>query len=153
MSISVNRAIICGNVGSDPERKGSSGDGDGFVTMRVATSRSWKSRDGERQEKTEWHTVVLFDKVSADFAERYVKKGDKVYVEGMLETRKWEKDGRDVYFTEVVVRPFDGRIQAQSKDRQSGGRDNERGDFGRSSDRGNQGSSTTSRNFDDEIPF
>jgi single-strand DNA-binding protein len=148
MAISVNRHIICGNVGSDPERK-SGGSGDGFVTLSVATSRSWKSRDGSREEKTEWHKVVLFDKVSADFAEKYIKKGDKVYVEGIVETRKWRKGDEDVYITETVVRPFDGRISAQSKDGGGQRRDDDsggRGDYGR-------GNSANQRDIDDEIPF
>jgi single-strand DNA-binding protein len=151
MAISVNRAILVGNLGKDPERK-SGGSGDGFVVFSVATSRSWKNRSGDREEKTEWHNVVLFDKVSADFAEKYLHKGDKVYIEGCIETRKYEKDGRDIYTTEIVVRPFDGRIQAQSKDG-GGSRRDERED-----DRGfGGGSSRSSGNFgrdlDDEIPF
>jgi single-strand DNA-binding protein len=109
MSGSVNKCILIGNVGKDPEvRRMTSGDP--VVTLSLATSESWK-KDGERVEKTEWHRVVVFNKHLADVAEKYVRKGSKIYVEGQLQTRKWtDKDGAEKYSTEVVLQNFRGEL-------------------------------------------
>ena len=110
MAGSVNKVILIGNLGRDPESR-SFQNGGKVVELRIATSESYKDRNGERQEKTEWHTVKLFQEGAANFAERFLKKGNKVYVEGQLETRKWQgQDGGDRYSTEVVVRPYSGTL-------------------------------------------
>lgn len=111
MSGSVNKCILVGNVGKDPEvRRMTSGDP--VVTLSLATSESWRDKgSGEKQEKTEWHRVVIFNKHIAEVAEKYVKKGSKVYVEGQLQTRKWtDKDGAEKYSTEVVLQNFRGEL-------------------------------------------
>jgi len=154
MAISVNRVILVGNLGSDPERKGKDG---GFVTFNIATSKSWKDRDtGEKREKTEWHRVVVFNKIAADFAEKYVKKGDMVYLEGSLETRKWiDNEGVERYSTEVIVHPFEGVLQSMSRSgggsRQEEPRQEERREPVRGG--GYSGGGGFSRDLDDDIPF
>lgn len=106
MAGSVNKVILVGNVGKDPEIR-STQDGRKIANLRIATSESWKDKSsGEKREKTEWHSVVIFGPV-AEVAERYVKKGSKLYIEGALQTRKWQdKDGNERYSTEVVVQGF-----------------------------------------------
>lgn len=108
---SVNKVILLGNVGKDPEvRRMTSGDP--IVNLSIATSESWKDKSsGERKEKTEWHRVVIFNPHLADVAEKYIRKGSKVYIEGSLQTRKWtDKDGTDKYSTEVVLQKFNGAL-------------------------------------------
>ena len=107
---SLNKVTIIGNVGKDPESK-TFANGGKVVNLSVATSEVWKDKtSGEKREKTEWHRVVIFNTHLADIAEKCLKKGSKVYIEGQLETRKYEKDGRDNYTTEVVLRPFNGAV-------------------------------------------
>ncbi len=109
MAGSVNKVILVGNVGRDPEvRRLNSGKQ--VVNLRVATSESWRDKSsGERKEKTEWHTVVIFNEGLCKVAEQYLKKGSKVYVEGQIQTRKWiDKDGNDRYSTEIVLQAFGG---------------------------------------------
>ena len=109
MAGSVNKVILIGNLGRDPEVRHSQAGGK-IVNMSVATSENWKDRQtGERREKTEWHRVVIFDERIADVAEKYLRKGSKVYLEGTLQTRKWTgNDGQERYTTEVVVPRFNG---------------------------------------------
>jgi single-strand DNA-binding protein len=168
MAGSVNKVILVGNLGADPEvRRLNSGDP--VVNLRIATSESWRDKNsGDRKEKTEWHNVVIFNDNLAKVAEQYLKKGMKVYIEGQLQTRKWQdQSGQDRYTTEVVLQKFRGELQmldtrGQGGDAQvgfSGG--NSRGsDFGQSgpndaarngAGNGNRGS--FSRELDDEIPF
>lgn len=111
MAGSVNKVILIGNLGKDPESR-SFQNGGKVVELRIATSEQWKDRaSGERKDKTEWHTVKVFQENAANFAEKYLRKGAKVYVEGQLETRKWQdQQGQDRYSTEVVVRPFAGTL-------------------------------------------
>lgn len=98
---SVNKAIVLGNIGRDPEVRYSA-SGSAVCNLSIATTRKWKSKDGEAQEETEWHRVVLYDRL-ADVADEYLGKGSAVYVEGRLKTRKWQdKDGIDRYTTEIV---------------------------------------------------
>lgn len=108
---SVNKVVLIGNVGKDPEvRRLTSGDP--VVNLSVATSESWKDKSsGERKEKTEWHRVVIFNKHIADAAEKYVRKGSKIYLEGSLQTRKWtDKAGAEKYSTEIVIQNFRGEL-------------------------------------------
>src|SRR5690606_24282118 len=172
MAGSVNKVILVGNLGSDPEvRRMQSGDP--IVNLSVATSESWRDKSsGERKEKTEWHRVVIFNDQLAKVAEQYLKKGMKVYLEGALQTRKWEKDGVERYSTEVVLQKFRGELQMLDSRGQgseggqvggySGGGSGGGGrgsDFGQSgpSDNSNRGGGRSggggSRDLDDEIPF
>ncbi|RVB82358.1 single-stranded DNA-binding protein, partial [Mesorhizobium sp. M7A.F.Ca.AU.002.03.1.1] len=112
MAGSVNKVILVGNLGADPEiRRLNSGEP--VVNIRIATSESWRDKNsGERKEKTEWHNVVIFNEGIAKVAEQYLKKGMKVYVEGQLQTRKWQdQTGADKYTTEVVLQKFRGELQ------------------------------------------
>ena len=107
MAGSVNKVIIVGNLGRDPESK-TFQNGGKVVNLRIATSESWKDKNsGERKEKTEWHSVAIFNEGLANVAERYLRKGSKVYIEGALQTRKWQDaQGQDKYSTEIVLQGF-----------------------------------------------
>jgi single-strand DNA-binding protein len=111
MAGSVNKVILIGNLGRDPEVK-TFNNGGRVVNLNVATSETWKDKNtGERKERTEWHTVAIFNEPIGKIAEQYLKKGSKVYIEGQLETRKWQdQSGADRYSTEVVLRPFNGAL-------------------------------------------
>ena len=106
MAGSLNKVMLIGNLGKDPEARSFSNGGE-VVNLTVATSENWKDRDGNRQEKTQWHNVAIFSEGLARVAKQYLKKGSKVYIEGALETRKWQdQNGQDRYSTEVVLRNF-----------------------------------------------
>jgi len=111
MAGSVNKVILVGNLGQDPQAR-SFQNGGKVVEMRIATSESWKDRNsGERKEKTEWHTVKIFNEGLANTAERYLRKGSKIHVEGALQTRKWQdQSGADRYSTEIVLQGFDAKL-------------------------------------------
>lgn len=150
MAVNVNKVMLVGRLGADPEKRGGES---GPVVCRVATSESWRDKKtGDRQERTQWHQVVVWHEQSQKFLLDYVKKGDLVYVEGQLETREWEKDGERRYTTEVVIRPFSGSVQSQSKEkREDSGRDDGRSS---NSSRSSSGGGGGYRNdIDDEIPF
>jgi single-strand DNA-binding protein len=111
MAGSVNKAIIVGNLGKDPEIRRTQ-DGRSIANLRVATSESWRDKNsGERKEKTEWHSVVIFNENLAKVAEQYLRKGSKVYIEGQIATRKWQdQSGQDRYSTEIVLQGFNGTL-------------------------------------------
>lgn len=110
MSNSLNKVTLIGNLGRDPEIRMTQ-NGNKIANLAIATSESWKDKQsGEQKEKTEWHNVVIFDEVLAGVAEKYLTKGRKVYLEGSLQTRKWEKDGVDRYTTEVVLQRFSSTL-------------------------------------------
>lgn len=111
MAGSVNKAILIGNLGADPEVR-SMQDGTKVVNLRVATSESWKDRaSGERKERTEWHRVVIFNERLADVAEKFCRKGSKLYIEGAIQTRKWtDQSGTEKYSTEIVLAKFRGEL-------------------------------------------
>jgi single-strand DNA-binding protein len=111
MAGSVNKVILIGNLGRDPEVR-SFQNGGKVVNLRIATSETWRDKSsGERKERTEWHSVAIFNEGIAKVAEQYLKKGSTVYIEGQLETRKWQdQSGADRYTTEVVIRPFSGNM-------------------------------------------
>jgi single-strand DNA-binding protein len=111
MAGSVNKVILVGNLGRDPEIR-RMGSGDPVVNLRIATSENWRDKQtGERKEKTEWHSVVIFNENLAKVAEQYLRKGSKVYVEGQLQTRKWQdQSGQERYTTEVVIQRFRGEL-------------------------------------------
>lgn len=148
MSGSVNKVILVGNLGADPEvRRMQSGDP--IVNLRIATSESWRDKNsGERKEKTEWHQVVIFNDQLAKVAEAYLKKGMKVYVEGSLQTRKWQdQSGADRYSTEVVLQKFRGELQMLDTARSSSGRTS---DFG--SDSAGSNPAPASKRYGDDDP-
>jgi single-strand DNA-binding protein len=111
MAGSVNKVILIGNLGRDPEVR-SFQNGGKVVNLRIATSETWRDKQsGERKERTEWHSVAIFNEGIAKIAEQYLKKGSTVYIEGSLETRKWQdQSGQDKYTTEIVLRPFNGNL-------------------------------------------
>ena len=162
MAGSVNKVILIGNLGRDPEVR-SFQNGGKVCNLRIATSENWKDRNtGERREKTEWHTVAIFNEGLVRIAEQYLKKGSKVYIEGQLQTRKWQdQSGADRYSTEVVLQGFggtltmlDGRDGGGSGGGGGGGYDSgpSGGDYG-GGPSGGSGGGGGSRDLDDEIPF
>ena len=122
MAGSVNKVIIVGNLGRDPEVR-SFANGGKVCNLRIATSETWRDKQsGERKERTEWHSVAIFSEPLARIAEQYLRKGSKVYIEGQLETRKWQdKDGQDRYSTEVVLRPYRGELTLLDSRGEGGG--------------------------------
>jgi single-strand DNA-binding protein len=118
----VNKVILVGNLGQDPEARTFSNGGE-VVNLRVATSESWKDRDGNRQERTEWHSVAIFNENLGKVAKNYLRKGSKVYLEGQLQTRKWQdQSGNDRYTTEIVLQKFRGElVLLDSRESGSGG--------------------------------
>ncbi|WP_054311104.1 single-stranded DNA-binding protein [Mesorhizobium sp. 1M-11] len=176
MAGSVNKVILVGNLGADPETRRLN-SGDPVVNIRIATSETWRDKNsGERKEKTEWHNVVIFNDQLAKVAEQYLKKGMKVYVEGQLQTRKWQdQSGQERYTTEVVLQKFRGELQMLDARGQGeggqvgysggnrdsfgqsgpgdfgGGRNSGGGSGGGNGNRGGGGGG--SRELDDEIPF
>src|SRR5258705_2113272 len=122
MAGSVNKVILVGNLGRDPELR-STQDGTRIANLAVATSESWRDRvSGERKERTEWHRVVIFNERLAEIAEKYLKKGAKVYLEGALQTRKWtDNSGQERYTTEIVLQRFRGELTMLDSARGAGG--------------------------------
>ena len=157
MGGSVNKVILIGHLGRDPEVR-TFQNGGKVVNLRLATSETWKDKQtGERRERTEWHSVAIFNEGLGRVAEQYLRKGSAVYLEGQIETRKWQdQSGADRYSTEVVLRPYGGTLTLLGSggggDRggQGGGYD-DRGQGGGGSSGGHQGGG--SRGTDDEIPF
>lgn len=178
MAGSVNKVILVGNLGRDPEVR-SFQNGGKVCNLRIATSENWKDRNtGERRERTEWHSVAIFSEPLARIAEQYLRKGSKVYIEGQLETRKWQdQSGQDRYSTEVVLRPYrgeltllDGRGEGGSQGGGGGygGGQGGGGGYGGGYDQGGgygggnqggggygggQGGGAPANDLDDEIPF
>src|SRR5437016_6037953 len=130
----LNKVMLIGNLGRDPEVRRTNA-GAPVVNLRIATSESWRDKNtGERQERTEWHSVVIFNENLAKVAEQYLKKGSKVYVEGQLQTRKWQdQTGQDRYSTEVVVNRFRGELTLLDRAGDNVGANSGGEDFGRSS--------------------
>jgi single-strand DNA-binding protein len=178
MAGSVNKVILIGNLGADPEVR-SFQNGGKVVNLRIATSETWRDKSsGERKERTEWHTVAIFNEALGKIAEQYLRKGSKVYLEGQLETRKWQdQSGADRYSTEVVLRPFNGSLtlldgrsegggnggggrggydnRGGQDDYQGGGQGGGSSQGGGRSSGGNQGGGYGGgrSDLDDEIPF
>ncbi|ABV93348.1 single stranded DNA-binding protein [Dinoroseobacter shibae DFL 12 = DSM 16493] len=168
MAGSVNKVILVGNLGRDPEVR-TFQNGGKVCNLRIATSENWKDRNtGERREKTEWHSVAIFSEPLARVAEQYLRKGSKVYIEGQLETRKWQdQSGQDRYSTEVVLRPYKSELtMLDGRDGGGGGMgggggyvSDQSGGGGYSDDRfgGDSGNAPAGggrhNDLDDEIPF
>lgn len=158
MAGSVNKVILVGNLGADPEIRRTN-DGRPVARMRVATSESWRDKgSGEKRERTEWHTVVIFNENLCKVAEQYLKKGAKVYLEGQLQTRKFtDQQGVDKFFTEVVLQGFNSQLVML--DSRSGGAGESAfangDDFGQAAplDRPRQQRQDFARDLDDEVPF
>ncbi|MGX0876037.1 single-strand DNA-binding protein [Roseovarius sp. MBR-154] len=167
MAGSVNKVILIGNLGRDPEVR-TFQNGGKVCNLRIATSETWKDRNtGERRERTEWHSVAIFSEGLVRVAEQYLRKGSKVYLEGKLQTRKWQdQSGQDRYTTEIVLQGFDATLVMLDGRGEGGGGGG--GSYGGSQDPGYGGSqdpgygggdagggggSRPSRDMDDEIPF
>ena len=152
----VNKVILVGNLGDDPEVRSLNNGGE-VVNMRVATSESWKDREGQRQERTEWHRVVIFNENLGKVAKSYLRKGSKVYLEGQIQTRKWtDQSGQDRYSTEVVLQRFRGELVLLDSRGSGGGG----GDFGGGDEYGGPAPRPQSRpapafdsELDDDVPF
>jgi single-strand DNA-binding protein len=161
MAGSVNKVILVGNLGRDPEIR-STQDGMRIANLAVATSETWRDKmSGERKERTEWHRVVIFNERLAEVAEKYLKKGAKVYIEGALQTRKWtDNSGQERYTTEIVLQRFRGELTMLDSARSAGapaiegGYDEAFGDEPRGSGPGAPARGRTPVNdLDDDIPF
>ncbi len=166
MAGSVNKVILVGNLGRDPEIR-STNDGIRIANLNLATSESWRDRtSGERRERTEWHRVVIFNERLVEIAEKYLRKGSKIYVEGALQTRKWtDQQGQEKYSTEVVLQKFRGELTmldgAAGARGQTGGASEGGYDEGgynempraAASAGGGPGRSRSNADLDDEIPF
>jgi len=169
MAGSLNKVMLIGNVGADPEIRRTQ-DGRPIANLRIATSEQWRDKTtGDRKEKTEWHTIVIFNEALCKVVEQYVKKGAKLYIEGALQTRKWQdKDGNDRYSTEVVLQGFNATLTMLDSNKGSGYQPGGNGaeDYGMDSDRAAGPSSSSqsstrhqspapsfSRDMDDDIPF
>ena len=162
----VNKVILVGNLGADPEARSLNNGGE-VVNMRVATSENWKDRDGNRQERTEWHNVVIFNENLGRVAKSYLRKGSKVYLEGQIQTRKWtDQSGNDRYTTEVVLQRFRGElVLLDSREGGGGGRGAFSEDFGDDFGGGGGGGGGSARpqsrpqpaafdsDLDDDVPF
>jgi single-strand DNA-binding protein len=161
----VNKVILVGNLGDDPEARSLNNGGE-VVNLRVATSETWKDRDGQRQERTEWHRVVIFNENLGKVAKSYLKKGSKVYLEGQIQTRKWtDQSGQDRYSTEIVLQRFRGELVLLDSRGQGGGGggfgggddygDSGGGDFGSPAPRPQQRPAPASfdTDLDDDVPF
>ncbi|MDD9902557.1 MAG: single-stranded DNA-binding protein [Rhodospirillaceae bacterium] len=162
MAGSVNKVILVGNLGRDPEIR-TTQNGMKVANLRVATSERWKDRNsGEMQERTEWHSVAIFNEHLVGVAERFLHKGSKVYLEGQLQTRKWtDQQGQDRYTTEVVMNRFRGELQMLDSRGDSGGGGgggsygggSSGGSFGGGGNDGGFGGGGSGDDLDDEIPF
>ncbi|MEM7641699.1 MAG: single-stranded DNA-binding protein [Pseudomonadota bacterium] len=165
MAGSVNKVILIGNLGRDPEVRTFSNGGK-VCNLRIATSENWRDKNtGERREKTEWHSVAIFQEGLVRIAEQYLKKGSKVYIEGQLQTRKWQdQSGQDRYSTEVVLQGYGGTLTMLDGRGEGGGggggyddRGSSGGNYGgggsSSGGGGNQGGYGGPADMDDEIPF
>ena len=167
MAGSVNKLILIGNLGADPEIRRTQ-DGRPIANLRIATSENWRDKaTGERREKTEWHRVVIFSEPLCKVAEQYLRKGAKVYIEGQLQTRKWEdQGGQERFSTEVVLQGFNGTMTMLDGRAGAGGGMNEEttpydsgnerrstGGKSRSDGSGGGGSPSFDKDLDDEIPF
>ncbi len=159
MAGSVNKVILIGNLGADPEVR-SFQNGGKVCNLRIATSETWRDKQsGERKERTQWHSVAIFSEPLVRVAEQYLRKGSKVYIEGQLETRKWQdQSGQDRYSTEVVLRPY--RSELTMLDSRGEGGSSGGGDFGGggassggASGGGYDSGPAPAGNIDDEIPF
>lgn len=165
MAGSVNKVILLGNVGADPEIR-STNAGKEIANIRIATSESWKDKmTGERKDKTEWHSVVVFNEGLVNVIKNYVKKGSKLYIEGALQTRKWQdKEGKDRYTTEIVLQGYNGNLtMLDSKSSAGGSAGYSQGQSGEgfgqttgmfnNSNANSQSAMNTAEEIDDDIPF
>ena len=154
MAGSVNKVILVGNLGRDPEVRNTQ-NGDPIVNMSLATSESWKDRTtGERRESTEWHRVVIFNENLGRIAQQYLRKGPKVYIEGQLQTRKWQdQSGQEKYSTEVVLQRFRGELTMLDSRADSSGSFGDSSSGGFSDSTGGDISGGSGGDLDDEIPF
>jgi single-strand DNA-binding protein len=149
----VNKVILIGNLGADPEVKNTS-NGRLMATLRLATNETWNDKQtGERRERTEWHRVVIFNETLAKQAEQYLKKGRKVYVEGQLQTKKWQDEqGQDRYMTEVILQGFNSELKFLDKPNNGSGGDSFNDDFG-SHPKSAPSVRRSNDDMNDDVPF
>ena len=156
MAGSVNKVILIGNLGADPEIR-TLNSGDRVANLRVATSETWRDRgSGERKERTEWHRVVIFNDNLVKVAEQYLRKGSKVYIEGAIQTRKWsDQSGQEKFSTEIVLQKFRGELTMLDGRGEGGVADRDEGGFSSAPPRAARSGpqETFSADLDDEIPF
>ena len=156
MAGSVNKVILVGNLGRDPETRQMQ-DGNSVANLSLATSESWRDKNtGERREKTEWHRVVIFNERLAEVAQKYLRKGSKIYIEGQLQTRKWtDQSGVEKYSTEVVLQRFRGELQMLDRAGEGGGGggDYDQGQPLGGGSVGSDGGPPSGGSLDDDIPF
>lgn len=157
MVSSINKVILVGNLGADP-KVSNTANGSKIVNLNIATSDVWKDKlSGERKERTEWHRVVIFNAQLADIAERYLRKGSKVYLEGQLQTRRWEDaNGQEKYTTEIVLQNFSGTLvllDSRGDGVPAGGNDVFSGSSSGGWDSASSGSAAPAADLDDDIPF
>ena len=157
MAGSVNKVILVGNLGQDPEAR-TMGSGGEVVNLSVATSENWKDRDGNRQERTEWHRVVIFNENLGRVAKQYLRKGSKVYLEGQIQTRKWQdQSGVEKFSTEIVLQKYRGELtmlDGRGGDAEQGESGGHSGGFSSGPRSGGSGPKEDfSADLDDEIPF
>src|SRR3990170_7674 len=149
----VNKVILVGNLGDDPEARSLNNGGE-VVNLRVATSENWKDKDGNRQERTEWHRVVIFNENLGRVAKNYLRKGSKVYLEGQIQTRKWQdQSGNDRYTTEVVLNRFRGELVLLDRAGEGGGREDFGGGAGSSRPQQRPQPAAFDTDLDDDVPF
>ena len=161
MAGSVNKVILVGNLGNDPESRSFANGGE-VVNLSVATTESWKDRDGNKQERTEWHRVVIFNENLGKVAKSYLRKGSKVYLEGQIQTRKWQDNsGQDKYSTEIVLQRFRGELVLLDSRGSSAGADDSSGGYDGGFSGGSGGSTRPQSrpqpafdsDLDDDVPF
>jgi single-strand DNA-binding protein len=164
MAGSLNRVTLIGNLGADPEAKSLQNGGE-VVNLRIATSESWKDRDGNRQERTQWHQIVVWNEPLQKVIKNYCRKGSKVFIEGQLETRKWQdQEGNDRYSTEVVLRPFNSTLVLLDRKQDGEGESRGGGEYDQTQDDGSYGfggggqkqrqqPAAFDTDLDDDVPF
>lgn len=154
MAGSLNKVLLIGNLGKDPEMRRTN-SGKAVANFSIATSESWRDKtSGNRQEKTEWHNVVIFNENLAKIAEQYLKKGSKVYIEGQMQTRKWQdQSGQDRYSTEVVLSGFNGTLTLLDKAERAAPEEEAYGTRKGASEKKPAARTTVAEDLDDEIPF
>ena len=149
----LNKVCLIGNLGADPEERNTN-NGNKVVNFTTATNETWKDKStGEKREKVEWHRIVIWNEGIGGIAMRYLHKGSKIYLEGQLQTRSWEKDGVKRYTTEVVLQNFNGTIEMLDGKGGGGSDDGDNYDRGGDTDAGGSAPASKQQDLDDEIPF
>jgi len=150
---SYNRVLLIGNLGRDPELRYTQNQ-TAICNLNIATNEVWNDKSGNRQEKTEWHRVVIFDEKLSEIAEKYLRKGSKIYLEGQIQTRKWtDQSGQEKYSTEIVLNRFRGTLTMLDGKSESGGQERQGDTAQQGPLQGDQPTRQPESDLDDEIPF